>query len=82
MVGRLELRDEQWELVALILRPRRREDNHGRPWHNTRGVLNRVLWILGSGALWAEMPAIAASSNGFERAGSLKCCACSANICM
>jgi transposase len=57
MAGRWELTDEQWEMVEPILRPARREDNRGRPWHDTREVLNGVLWILGSGAQWAEMPA-------------------------
>ena len=57
MAGRWELTDEQWKLVEPILRPARREDNRGRPWHDTRAVLNGVLWILGSGAQWAEMPA-------------------------
>jgi transposase len=57
MACRWELTDEQWEIVEPILRPRRREDNRGRPWHDTRAVLNGVLWILGSGAQWAEMPA-------------------------
>ena len=56
MAGRWELTDEQWELVEPLLRPSRREDNRGRPWHDTRAVLNGVLWILGSGAQWAEMP--------------------------
>jgi transposase len=56
MAGRWELTDEQWELVEPALRPVRREDNRGRPWHDTRAVLNGVLWILGSGAQWAEMP--------------------------
>jgi transposase len=56
MAGRWELIDEQWELVEPVLRPARREDNRGRPWHDTRAVLNGVLWILGSGAQWAEMP--------------------------
>ena len=57
MAGRWELTDEQWEVVEPILRPARRKDNRGRPWHETRAVLNGVLWILGSGAQWAEMPA-------------------------
>jgi transposase len=57
MAGRWELTDEQWQLVEPILRPKRREDNRGRPWHETRAVLNGVLWILGSGAQWAEIPA-------------------------
>jgi transposase len=56
MAGRWELTDEQWELVEPILRPARRTDNRGRPWHDTRMVLHGVLWILGSGAQWSEMP--------------------------
>jgi len=56
MAGRWELTDEQWELVEPILRPARREDNRGGPWHETRSVLHGVLWILGSGAQWSEMP--------------------------
>jgi len=56
MAGRWELSDEQWKLVEAILRPARRADNRGRPWRDTRAVLNGVLWILGSGAQWAEMP--------------------------
>jgi transposase len=56
MAGRWELTDEQWELIEPILRLARRKDNRGRPWHDTRAVLNGVLWILGSGAQWAEMP--------------------------
>ena len=45
------------ELVEPILRPARWEDNRYRHWHDTRTVLNGVLWILGSGASWAAMPA-------------------------
>jgi transposase len=43
--------------VEPILRPARREDNRGRSRHDTRSVLNGVLWILGSAAQWAAMPA-------------------------
>jgi transposase len=57
MAGRWELTDEQWQLVEAVLRPARRADNRGRPWHDTRAVLHGVLWILGSGAQWSEMPA-------------------------
>lgn len=39
-----------------MLRPARRADNRGRPWHETRAVLNGVLWVLGTGAQWREMP--------------------------
>jgi transposase len=34
----------------------RRADNRGRPWHDTRAVLNGVLWVLGTGPQWREMP--------------------------
>lgn len=74
--GGWELTDEQWKLAEPVPRPARREDHRGRPWHDTRAVLNGVLWILGSGAPWAEMAAkysphqtsIGDSSGGLARA--------------
>ncbi len=56
MTRRWELSDEQWAVVEPLLRPPRCADNRGRPWHNTRAVLNGVLWVLGTGAPWREMP--------------------------
>ena len=56
MTGRWELTDEQWAVVERVLRPQRREDNRGRPWHDTRAVLNGVFWVLGTGAQWRELP--------------------------
>jgi transposase len=56
VTGRWELNDEQWGVVESVLRPVRRADNRGRPWHDTRAVLNGVLWVLGTGAQWREMP--------------------------
>jgi transposase len=56
MAGRWELTEEQWNLVEPVLRPARREDNRGRPWHDTRAVLNGVLWVLGTGAQRRELP--------------------------
>ncbi len=56
MAGRWELNDEQWDVVEPVLRPERRTDNRGRPWHDTRSVLNGVLWVLGTGAQWRELP--------------------------
>jgi transposase len=56
MAGRWELTEEQWEIVEPVLRPERRSDNRGRPWHDTRAVLNGVLWVLGTGAQWRELP--------------------------
>ena len=56
MRGRWELTDEQWAVVEPVLRPARRADNRGGPWHDTRAVLNGVLWVLGTGAQWRELP--------------------------
>jgi len=56
MRGRWELTDKQWELIEPVLRLSRRADNRGRPWHDTRSVLNGVLWVLGTGAKWRELP--------------------------
>jgi transposase len=56
VTGRWELTDEQWAVVERVLRPQRREDNRGRPWHDTRAVLNGVFWVLGTGAQWRELP--------------------------
>ena len=50
------MKDEQWAAVEPVLRPARREDNRGRPWRETRAVLNGVFWVLGSGAHWRELP--------------------------
>ena len=56
MHGRWELTDEQWGLIEPELRPARRADNRGRPGHDTRAVLNGVLWVLGTGAQWRQLP--------------------------
>ena len=56
MAGRWELTDEQWLIVEPVLRGARRADNRGRPWHDTRSVLHGVLWVLGTGAQWRELP--------------------------
>ena len=52
-----ELTDEQWAIIApLIPEPPRREGGRGRPWKDTREVMNGVLWILRSGARWQDLP--------------------------
>lgn len=56
MRGRWELSDAQWQLIEPILRPKRRFDGRGRPWQDTRAVLNGILWVLGTGAQWRELP--------------------------
>jgi transposase len=56
MRGRWELSDAQWELIEPLLRPKRRTDGRGRPWQDTRAVLNGILRVLGTGAQWRELP--------------------------
>jgi transposase len=56
MAGRSELNDKQWAMVEPVLRAARRADNRGRPWHDTRSVLNGVLLVLGTGAQWRALP--------------------------
>jgi transposase len=52
-----DLTDEQWKtLDDLIPEPPRREDGRGRPWKSRRAVLNGILWVLRTGAPWAEVP--------------------------
>lgn len=53
----MDLTDAQWAILApLIPAPRRRADNRGRPWRETREVINGILWVLRSGARWKDMP--------------------------
>ena len=53
----MDLTDEQWDILKpLIPEPPRRADGRGRPWKETRDVLNAVLWILRTGAPWQDMP--------------------------
>jgi hypothetical protein len=46
----MDLTDAQWAVLDPLFRPRRRSDGRGRPWRDTRAVLNGVLWILRTGA--------------------------------
>jgi transposase len=53
----MELTDAQWELLKSIVEPKTPAKRRGRPWKETRAVLEGVLWILRTGAQWAELPA-------------------------
>jgi transposase len=53
----MDLTNEQWELLEpLIPAPVRRADGRGRPWRNSRDVLNGILWVLRTGAPWRDLP--------------------------
>jgi transposase len=48
----MDLTNEQWEVLEpLIPEPTRRADGRGRPWRNSRDVLNVILWVLLLGLL-------------------------------
>jgi transposase len=52
----MDLTDAQWAVLEPLFRPQQRADGRGRPWQNTRAVLNGVLWILRTGAPWHDLP--------------------------
>src|SRR4030081_1355447 len=52
----MDLTDAQWQILEPIFRPRRRPDGRGRPWQDTRAVVNGVLWVLRTGAPWHDLP--------------------------
>ena len=52
-----DLTDLQWAgLDALVPEPPRRKDGRGRPRKGRRSVLNGILWVLRTGAPWADLP--------------------------
>jgi transposase len=52
-----DLNDSQWEILDdLIPEPTLRKDGRGRPWKDRRAVLNGILWVLRTGAPWADVP--------------------------
>ncbi len=55
----MELTNEQWQAVERYF-PRAElrapGQSGGRPWRSAREVLNGVLWVLRTGAPWADLP--------------------------
>jgi transposase len=52
---RYKLSEEQWQKISPLLPPQRPK-KRGRPWADHRLVINGILWVLRTGAPWAEMP--------------------------
>jgi transposase len=53
----MELTNEQWQRIAkFIPKPKAQPGKSGRPPQNPRDVLNGILWILRTGAQWADLP--------------------------
>jgi transposase len=52
-----DLTDAQWALLEpFFAPPLARPDGRGRPWTNTRAVLNAVFLVLRTGCAWADLP--------------------------
>src|SRR6202166_239687 len=52
----MDLTDAQWGALDPLFRPKRRADGRGRPWQDTRAVLNGGLWILRTRPPWHDLP--------------------------
>ena len=53
----MDLTNEQWQRIAeYIPKPKAEPGMSGRPPQDSRAVLNGILWILRTGAQWADMP--------------------------
>jgi transposase len=57
----MDLTDEQWALIAPLVaeKPRikrRKVDGRGRPRVPSRPILDAILWVLRTGAPWADLP--------------------------
>lgn len=55
----MDVTDEQWEAVRRFFpgpERTRTSTKGGRPWRDPRDVLNAVLWVLRTGAPWADLP--------------------------
>ena len=52
----MDLTDPQWTIIEPLFEEKRRPDGRGRPWRDTRAVLNGVLWVLRTGAPWHDLP--------------------------
>lgn len=51
------LTDGQWRKIEPLLPKLRKSKRGGRPWADSRQVLEGILWIARSGARWKDLPA-------------------------
>ena len=66
----MDLTQKQWEVVEPLFpegERRKTGPKGGRPWAELRDVLNGVLWVLRTGAPWADMPKRYPSSSTCHR---------------
>jgi transposase len=56
--GVVDISDEKWaKIKPLIPKPPPKKDGRGRPRRDSREVFNGILWVLRTGAPWADLPA-------------------------
>jgi transposase len=53
-MARGDLTESVWQLLRPLLP---KSDGRGRPWRDHRTVLNGVLWIMRTEAVWRDLPA-------------------------
>src|SRR3954449_3209652 len=53
MVGRGELTDQAWRVIAPLLPA---NGGRGQPWADHRTVINGILWKLRTGSPWRDLP--------------------------
>src|SRR5438552_11144542 len=53
---RWKLNDERWKKIAILLPKNKIGKEGGRPRADNRKVFEGILWILRTGAPWAELP--------------------------
>ena len=54
--GRWKLTDAQWQKIEQLLPKLKKSRHGGRPWADSRKVFEGILWILRTGAPWADLP--------------------------
>ena len=55
----MDLTEEQWALIRPFIPDPEvvgTTEKGGRPWRDPRDVLNGILWVLRTGAPWADLP--------------------------
>ena len=53
---RWKLTDEQWKKIEKLLPKPKPSKKGGRPWADNRKVFEGILWVLRTGAPWADLP--------------------------
>jgi transposase len=53
---RYELSEQQWRRIALLLPHRTHHGRAGHPFHDSRPIVNGILWVLHTGAPRRDLP--------------------------